>query len=103
VPGSERAVHLVLDVLFENALSHGDGVVEVSTVHLGDRAALRVADEGRIEGSLGADAFEREVRSSQSTGSGIGLALARTIAESAGARLHLQSTEPTVFELTLPA
>ena len=102
VATSERAIGQVLDVLLENALHHGQGVVEVQLEGSEDRAVVRVSDEGHVDRSLTARLFERTVRSAQSGGSGIGLSLAQTIAESAGARLGLASSDPTVFELWMP-
>ena len=99
---SARAVDHVLDVLFENALAHGAGTVDVHVEDHGDAVALRVADEGRFDRELVERAFQRRARSASSTGSGIGLDLARSIAESAGARLVLADEEPTAFELVLP-
>lgn len=102
VASSERAVHHVLDVLFENALVHGAGAVHVSVRDLDGHLSLRIADEGRFDRDLRERAFQRRVRSASSGGSGIGLDLARDIAESAGARLTLVSEDPTAFELTVP-
>ncbi len=99
---STRAVGHVLDVLLENALAHGTGAVGVALVDHGDSVALRVTDEGRFDGALVERAFQRRARSATSSGSGIGLDLARSIAESAGARLVLASQHPTAFELVMP-
>lgn len=99
---SERTVDHVLDVLLENALRHGRGVVDVTVQDVDSHIAVRVADEGSFDRAMTSKAFERQARSSTSAGSGIGLDLARTLAESAGARLVLVSHEPTVFELALP-
>lgn len=100
--GSERAVNHVLDVLFENALAHGEGTVDVTVHQVEGTGVVCVADEGSFDPAMTTAAFERQARSSSSTGSGIGLDLARTIAESSGARLRLVSHTPTVFELVLP-
>lgn len=100
--GSERAVNHVLDVLFENALAHGEGTVDVTVQAVDGTGVVCVADEGSFDRTMTSAAFERRARSSSSSGSGIGLDLARTIAESSGARLRLASLTPTVFELVLP-
>ncbi len=102
VTTSERAVDHVLDVLLENALVHGAGTVDLRMRDEGGRVVLRIADEGRFDESLGEQAFQRRARSAASTGSGIGLDLAQSIARSAGARLVLATQDPTAFELTLP-
>jgi signal transduction histidine kinase len=101
VATSERAVEQVLEVVLENALVHGAGAVDVHVQELEHRAAVRVCDEGSVEREVSGRMFERSFRSTSSTGSGIGLALAQTIAESAGVRLGLVSRDPTVFELSL--
>ena len=102
VATSQQAVGQVLDVVLENALDHGTGVVDVQVELAAHRAAVRVSDEGTVDRSISGQVFERSVRSSRSGGSGIGLSLAQTIAASAGARLGLVSTDPTVFELAMP-
>jgi signal transduction histidine kinase len=103
VATAERAVQQILDVLFENGLVHGRGYVDVYVECAGDHATVRVTDEGRLERALTGRVFQRAVRSPESTGSGIGLSVARTVAESIGARLQLVSRDPTVFELSVPA
>jgi signal transduction histidine kinase len=99
---SEGAVDQILDVLLENALHHGRGFVDLQVQHLDTHVVLRVCDEGEVDRSVGSRMFQRFFRSSQSTGTGIGLALAGSIADSVGARLRLASRNPTVFELVLP-
>ena len=88
----------VLDVLIDNALTHGAGVVSVSTRAVEGRVEILVGDQGCLD--AGIDAFS-EQRSD--TGHGIGLRLARTLAESAGGDLSLSSAAPTTFALRLPA
>lgn len=102
VSTSERAIDHVLDVLLENALAHGAGAVQLRAREVGDHVVVRVEDEGRFDRSLGERAFQRRARSASSTGSGIGLDLAQSIASSAGARLVLADQDPTAFELTVP-
>ncbi|MFD9568415.1 ATP-binding protein [Streptomyces sp. NPDC059982] len=95
VPG--RTVEQIADILLDNAQRHGRGTVTVTLRDLGTAFALDVADEG----SAGLDPrviFERGV----GEGSGIGLALARQLADAAGGRLSLASTAPTRFTLLLP-
>jgi signal transduction histidine kinase len=88
----------VLDVLVDNALTHGSGVVSVSTRVVDGSIEIRVGDQGCLD--AGIDEFS-EQRSD--TGHGIGLRLARTLAESAGGELILCSPAPTTFALRLPA
>lgn len=97
VPGS--VLQQVLDVLIENALTHGRGTVSLTVREAPGAVAIAVADEGSIN-ALGADPFRR----GESTGGGlgIGLALARTMADAAGARLVLTSPSPTTFTVFVP-
>lgn len=99
VPTSPGAVQQILDVLFENALVHGRGDVEVVVREEGRGCVVTVADHGTIDQEVAAELFERTRRSAASAGEGIGLALARTLAGAVGARLRLASTAPTMFEL----
>lgn len=99
---SGAAVRQVLDVLLGNALEHGGGTVSLSALDLGAGVAVEVGDEG---GGLAGDpeaAFGR--RSPQAQGHGIGLALARSLAEAEGGRLVIRRAAPhPVFALLLPA
>ncbi|MGW7102771.1 sensor histidine kinase [Streptomyces sp. NPDC054838] len=97
LPAPGRTTDQILDVLLDNAHRHGDGSVSLTLRDLGTALALDVADEGTAV--LDARAiFERGI----GDGSGIGLALARELAEAAGARLSLSGTAPTRFTLLLP-
>ncbi|MGB9378170.1 MAG: HAMP domain-containing sensor histidine kinase [Mycobacteriales bacterium] len=101
VSASAAAIRQILDVLLDNALRYGSGTVTISTQDLGEGAAVEVGDEG--EGLPGdpEDAFLR--RSADANGHGIGLALARTLAEAEGGRLLVRRTGPRpIFSLLLP-
>jgi len=92
------AVRHILDVLIDNALNHGQGLVEVSVRSAGAHVEIDVADEGPSRHE--ADPFsERRAAASH----GIGLRLARTLAESEGGGLQLLDAVSTRFRLTLPA
>lgn len=98
-PARRAAIDTILDVLIDNALTHGAGTVTLGVSVHGPSALLTVADEGTCD--LGAERmFERHESGSGRTG--IGLHLARTLAEAEGARLRLASRAPTTFELQLP-
>jgi signal transduction histidine kinase len=90
----------ILDILIDNAGTHGRGTVLVTAREALDAVAIEVSDEGRIS-TDGTDLFRRGVTGR--AGSGVGLGLARDLAESRGGRLSLTSTDPTVFSLLLPA
>ncbi len=96
---SEPAVRQILDVLVENAVRHGQGVVTVDVRRVPGAVAVEVGDEG----SAVLDplrVFERR----NNNGHGIGLALARTLAEAEGGRLVLERPGPAPkFALLLPA
>jgi signal transduction histidine kinase len=92
----------VLATLLENSLVHGAGKVTVSTRSTGISLVVEVTDEGPgVPPELGARIFERAV--SGRRGTGLGLAVARELAESEGGRLELVQQKPPVFALFLSA
>jgi signal transduction histidine kinase len=98
--GTPGAVAQVLAALIENCLMHGGGAVTVRTRVRETSVVLEVQDEGSgIPSELGARVFERAVSGHNSTG--IGLAVARDLAEADGGRLELVSLKPAVFSLFL--
>jgi signal transduction histidine kinase len=89
----------VVQTLIENALDHGAGTVSVQLDDEGDAIAVTVRDEGcSLSGRDVRWIFDRHV--SSTGGTGVGLAVARTLAEADGGRLDLASTTPTTFRLT---
>lgn len=97
VRGAQQSVDQILDVLIDNALMHGRGTVAVSVRTIVGGAALDVADEGSTVPETDDDLFRR----GHGTNTGIGLALARSIAEAEGGRLLLTQRRPTTFSLIL--
>jgi signal transduction histidine kinase len=91
------AVGHILDVLFENALVHGRGPVAVVVRRVAGVIEIDVGDEG--PSNAAADPFSD---GRVDTSHGIGLRLARTLAESEGGQLRLLEVAPTVFRLSLP-
>ncbi|MDQ2758538.1 MAG: HAMP domain-containing histidine kinase [Actinomycetota bacterium] len=89
----------VLTILVDNANRHGRGRVEVSFRDLETVIAVDVADEGAISVPV-VELFRRGT--SGGDGSGIGLAIGRSIAEAGGGRLSLASAAPTRFTLLVP-
>jgi signal transduction histidine kinase len=91
---SEAAVRQVLQVLLDNAYRHGAGAVTVTGRDAAGVVAVDVADHGTAP-----------VPWPPSAGSsaGMGLALARTLAQSVGGRLLLEQAEDaTRFTLLVP-
>ncbi|MGW1430580.1 ATP-binding protein [Streptomyces sp. NPDC002431] len=98
--GTPGAVAQVLAALIENSLMHGGGTVALRTRVTGNQAVIEVTDEGPgVPADLGARIFERTISGRNSTG--IGLAVARDLAEADGGRLELLQPKPAVFALFL--
>jgi len=98
--GTPGAVAQVLASLIENSLMHGGGIVALHTRVTGNQAVIEVTDEGPgVPPDLGARIFERTISGRNSTG--IGLAVARDLAEADGGRLELLQQNPPVFALFL--
>lgn len=98
--GTPGAVAQVLATLIENSLMHGAGTVAVRTRVTGNQVVVEVTDEGPgVPPDLGARVFERTVSGRNSTG--LGLAVARDLAEADGGRLELLQQQPPVFALFL--
>ncbi|WP_282697696.1 ATP-binding protein [Streptomyces sp. CC208A] len=98
--GTPGAVAQVLAALIENSLMHGGGTVALRTRVTGNQSVIEVTDEGPgVPADLGARIFERAVSGRSSTG--IGLAVARDLAEADGGRLELLQLQPPVFALFL--
>jgi len=91
----------VLATLLDNALAHGAGDVTIRTSSTERSAVIEVSDEGAgVPVELVARVFEREVSGSRS-GTGLGLSLARGLAEADGGRLELVRARPPVFAVFL--
>ncbi|MEV8534408.1 ATP-binding protein [Streptomyces sp. NPDC051211] len=98
--GTPGAVAQVLAALIENSLMHGGGTVALRTRVTGNQAVIEVTDEGPgVPADLGNRIFERAISGRNSTG--IGLAVARDLAEADGGRLELLQAHPPVFALFL--
>jgi signal transduction histidine kinase len=98
---STAAVRQVLTVLLDNAATHGAGTVSVSVRNAADALAIDVSDEGTGITAPEPELFTR--RSHLADGHGIGLALARSLAEAEGGRLRLTRPAPPTFTLLVPA
>jgi signal transduction histidine kinase len=101
VAASRAAIRQILAVLIDNATVHGDGAITVVARDAEDALAFDVSDEGAGP-PAGVDLFDRARPRSQPPG--IGLPLARALAEAEGGRLVLTATgRQTIFTLFLPA
>jgi len=101
VSASRGTVGQVLDVLLDNALRHGVGPVDVSVSTNGRSASVTVADAGPgIPEELTDQIFERG--GSPGGGTGIGLHLARALAQADNGGLRALNGGTTRFELRLP-
>ena len=89
----------MLSTLLENSLAHGRGTVDVHARRSGPSVVVEVSDQGEgVPAAIAPHIFERSVTTS---GTGLGLALARDLAESNGGRLELIQAQPAIFALFL--
>lgn len=94
-------VEQVLDVLVDNARTHGEGTILVEVRDADTHLEVVVGDEGPR--TFGADVFRRGVSSGTGGSEGIGLAVASELAEVCGGHLSLDTGSPTTrFVLWLP-
>ncbi|WP_018155293.1 ATP-binding protein [Demetria terragena] len=91
----------IISTLLENSLKHGAGLVEVGAEQSGPSVVLEVGDEGQgVDLALAPYIFERRVTTG---GTGLGLGLARDLAQANGGRLELVEAQPARFGLFLSA
>ena len=97
VEASPAAIRQILDVLIDNAARHGDGDVQLTATRTGQGVVVAVADHGTAVVST-EHLYLR--RNPQATGSGIGLALARRLADAEDLSLVLADPGPgAIFHL----
>lgn len=95
------ALSQILATLCENALVHGTGVVDIEVRRAGPSVVIEVRNAGGVPADIAGRVFERSV-STRSTG--LGLGLARDLAEKYGGRLDLvKVSDPVVFALFMSA
>jgi signal transduction histidine kinase len=98
-PGSAAQV---IATLLDNALVHGAGVVTIRTSQTPRSVVVEVRDEGKgVPQELVPRIFERSV-SGRPGGTGLGLALARSVAAADGGQVVLVRPRPAVFAVFLP-
>jgi signal transduction histidine kinase len=106
--GDNTLLRQMVGNLLDNAIRHAqdDGTVEMSLLRTPGGVSITVTDDGpgiRLEDRE--RIFQRFARLDQrSNGAGLGLPIARWIAEAHGGELILESAEPgrTCFRVTLP-
>src|SRR5665811_1812896 len=100
VRATPMALSQVLSTLLENSLAHGRGTVDVEARRSGPSVVVEISDQGDgVPAAIAPHIFERSVSTAQSTG--LGLALARDLAEANGGRLELIQRQPAIFALFL--
>lgn len=97
VPGP---VVQILDVLIENASSHGTGRILVTAQDVGPYVRIAVRDEGAR--TIGQEVFQRGTSRKDGDEGGLGLTIASELATTMGGYLKLTEDELTTFELLLP-
>ncbi|GAC1411922.1 MAG: HAMP domain-containing sensor histidine kinase [Mycobacterium sp.] len=95
---STAAVRQILAVLIDNAITHGAGAITVHARDANGVTAIDVTDEGTSMHHNETDLFHART----TTAHGLGLPLARSLAEADGGRLQLSSRNPTTFTVFLP-
>jgi signal transduction histidine kinase len=101
VAAHETVVREILEVLLDNARTHGAGRVSVVAARRDGRVQIQVRDEGLGFGDSPEQAFER---GRSRAGHGIGLALARSLAHAEGGGLLVTAPGPRpVLSLVLRA
>lgn len=104
VLGEEGKLAQILAILIENSLRYGAGntVVKARRGTSSRAVFIDVSDEGKgIDSDIAAEVFDMGFSGHGS--SGIGLALAKDLAQSMGSRLELTQRQPPIFTLSLSA
>ncbi len=98
-PGS---ISQIVATLIENSLKYGAGTTYVSAEKQASMVVIRVRDEGAgVSSEIAPLIFERGISTGGSTG--IGLSVAKELAEVNGGRLELTKQIPAEFSLTMKA
>jgi signal transduction histidine kinase len=108
ITGDGALLRQMVGNLLDNAIRHSkpQGVVLAVLSREGEWATLRITDHGPgIESTDRVRIFERFFHAAGSDGGGLGLPIAKSIAEAHGGALVLEKSTPgyTTFAVTLPA
>jgi len=106
--GDDALLRQMMGNLLDNAIRHArtDGRVAAGLERVNGRVVIRITDDGAGVAPADRDRiFDRFVRVGTSDGAGLGLPIARWIAEAHGGTLQLAESRPgcTTFVVTLPA
>jgi len=97
-----KSTPVALSQVLSTLLDHGRGTVELQARRSGPSVIVEVSDQGDgVPTAMAPHIFERSVSSGRGNSTGLGLALARDLAESNGGRLDLVSAQPVRFALFL--
>lgn len=96
---SATAIGQVIDVLVDNALTHGGGPIRLTCRRAAGAVAIDVGDDGP---GVALDDSERVFQRRHGAGNGLGLTVARSLAEAEGGRLLLTSNRPARFTMFIP-
>jgi len=99
VRASATAVGQIIDVMVDNAVVHGAGTIELTYRRTPGGIAIDVDDEGP---GIALEQSDQIFRRRHGSGHGIGLALARSLAEADGGRLLLARHRRPRFSLIIP-
>lgn len=99
-------VQIIVENLIENALDAlrergAAGVVEVEVTREGERAVVRVRDDGPGIDDGAAESIFEPLHTTKARGMGLGLAIARALARAMGGDLLLERPRPATFRLEL--
>ena len=100
VRASATAIGQIIDVLVDNALAHGAGTIRAHLPPRPGGIAIDVSDDDGPGVTL-ADS-EHIFQRGHGTGHGLGLTVARSLAEAAGGRLLLTNNRPARFTMFIP-
>ncbi len=98
VQASPSSIEQVLDVLLDNAFERGHGQITMTLRAIAGGAAIDIDDEGALPDDIDEETLFRR---GHGHNNGIGLALARSLAEAEGGRVLLVRRQPTTFSLVL--
>jgi signal transduction histidine kinase len=99
---ADDLLYLALYELLDNAVVHG-GRPRLSVDRAGEGVVVAVTDDGPGPAPEPGKLFEPNARGPDSDGDGLGLFLAELLLDRYGGTVRLAGTEPTRFELRVPA